>query len=73
MTDSSNPQIEVKCPRCKTPTIYSVNNPYRPFCSERCKMVDLGRWADENYKIPLSETSSDPLKPDASIPDDEPQ
>lgn len=26
--------------------------PYRPFCSERCKQIDLGAWADEQYKVP---------------------
>ena len=27
-------------------------NPYRPFCSERCKLIDLGQWASEAYRIP---------------------
>jgi len=43
---------EVACPNCKTLSEFSPNNPYRPFCSERCKMIDLGDWANENYKIP---------------------
>ena len=43
--------IEVKCPRCAKQTIYSKENPYRPFCSERCKLIDLGNWADGKYSI----------------------
>lgn len=39
------------CPNCKTPTKYDVNNEYRPFCSERCKLIDLGEWAQERYAL----------------------
>jgi endogenous inhibitor of DNA gyrase (YacG/DUF329 family) len=42
----------VTCPNCKKQSEYSTNNPFRPFCSERCKMIDLGDWANENYRIP---------------------
>ncbi len=38
------------CPRCKKPSQWT-DNPYRPFCSERCKLIDLGAWASEEYKI----------------------
>ncbi|HEY8117711.1 MAG TPA: DNA gyrase inhibitor YacG [Methylophilaceae bacterium] len=48
----------VTCPQCKQTSEYSTDNPYRPFCSERCKLIDLGQWADENYRIP------EPIKPD---------
>lgn len=43
---------QVACPNCKSLSIFSPQNPYRPFCSERCKMIDLGEWANEAYKIP---------------------
>jgi uncharacterized protein len=43
---------QVPCPNCKAPSEFSPQNPYRPFCSERCKMIDLGEWANESYKIP---------------------
>ena len=33
-------------------TIYSLENSARPFCSFRCKLIDLGQWADETYKVP---------------------
>lgn len=49
----------IKCPQCGHLTIYSPENPFRPFCSERCKIIDLGGWASESFKIPDAETSSD--------------
>lgn len=45
----------VACPTCNQPAEYSPNNPFRPFCSERCKLIDLGEWATENYRIPVEE------------------
>ncbi len=42
----------VSCPNCKKKTEYE-GNPYRPFCSKRCKMVDLGSWLKEEYRIPV--------------------
>lgn len=42
------------CPICKKPVVFE-NNPFRPFCSERCKLIDLGRWADNKYYIPGDE------------------
>ena len=42
----------VPCPRCGTQTPFSQENPWRPFCSERCKMIDLGAWAAEDYRVP---------------------
>ena len=43
---------KIKCPNCGRETIYSNENKYRPFCSERCRLIDLGAWADENYRVP---------------------
>ncbi|MEQ1664436.1 MAG: DNA gyrase inhibitor YacG [Bdellovibrionales bacterium] len=42
----------VKCPRCKKEAEYSQDNLYRPFCSERCQMIDLGLWAEAKYAVP---------------------
>ena len=42
----------VCCPNCQTPVIWSPENPWRPFCSERCKLIDLGAWADGSHAIP---------------------
>lgn len=50
--------MKVKCPTCGKQTEYSKDNPCRPFCSERCKILDLGAWADEKYRVPLSEQES---------------
>ena len=42
----------VSCPRCGAQVAWSLENPYRPFCSERCKLIDLGDWAMEKYRVP---------------------
>lgn len=39
------------CPRCNEPSLLTKANPFRPFCSERCKLIDLGSWAAEEHKI----------------------
>jgi endogenous inhibitor of DNA gyrase (YacG/DUF329 family) len=46
----------VKCPACDKPTLFAPSNPWRPFCSERCKTGDLGAWAAEQYRIPAKPT-----------------
>ena len=43
---------KVKCPTCKKETEYTSENEYRPFCSERCKLIDFGDWADGNHRLP---------------------
>jgi len=43
-------QRKIFCPVCKKETAWK-DNPFRPFCSERCRLVDLGRWASEDYRI----------------------
>jgi endogenous inhibitor of DNA gyrase (YacG/DUF329 family) len=44
-------QRKVKCPTCRKPVVWQ-GNPYRPFCSERCRLIDVGAWANESYRIP---------------------
>jgi uncharacterized protein len=46
----------VKCPQCGTETEYEGNE-FRPFCSERCKLLDFGAWADEQYNLPVEGTA----------------
>lgn len=46
----------VRCPRCGTEVEYQGHE-FRPFCTERCKMIDFGAWADEEYALP-SETAA---------------
>ena len=41
----------VKCPQCKVSVAWSQSNKYRPFCSQRCKLLDLGAWAGEGHRI----------------------
>jgi len=52
----------VRCPRCRRETSWK-GNAYRPFCSERCKLLDLAAWADERYRIP-----GDPISPEPELP-----
>ncbi|MGE0358333.1 MAG: DNA gyrase inhibitor YacG [Burkholderiales bacterium] len=49
------PRRRVACPGCGATAEYSPANPYRPFCSARCRQTDLGAWASEAYRIPLRE------------------
>ncbi len=46
--------MEVRCPTCGKPAQFTPENKYRPFCSERCAILDLGAWADEKYKVPVA-------------------
>jgi hypothetical protein len=51
----------VACPHCGASTQFSPANPWRPFCSERCRLIDLGAWASESYRVavgPVPETAS---------------
>ena len=41
----------VPCPRCGKESAWESSNLFRPFCSERCKMIDLGKWADEAFRV----------------------
>jgi endogenous inhibitor of DNA gyrase (YacG/DUF329 family) len=52
----------VPCPTCKKETSYSPANPHRPFCSERCRIIDLGSWASETYRIPLTNNNTEELE-----------
>jgi uncharacterized protein len=59
----------VKCPTCKRTLDWSSSE-YRPFCSERCRLIDLGAWLSEKHAVPgdapeLSEESG-PDEPDQS-------
>ncbi len=56
-----------QCPICKQPTD-SAKHPDFPFCSERCRLLDLGNWASERYVI--SEPAVDESTPDKSDPDE---
>lgn len=53
----------VKCPTCEKPVEWTAQNPWRPFCSERCKLIDLGEWASESHRI-SGDTADDFTLPD---------
>ncbi|MBV1906265.1 MAG: DNA gyrase inhibitor YacG [Pseudomonadales bacterium] len=57
----------VPCPTCEQPTKWSSGNRFRPFCSERCKLIDFGSWANEEHRIVGTEaqdeaSSDEPLE-----------
>jgi endogenous inhibitor of DNA gyrase (YacG/DUF329 family) len=52
----------MNCPTCGKPVEWK-ENPFRPFCSERCQLVDLGRWVEGEYRVP-----GEPLPPEANEP-----
>lgn len=50
---------KLHCPTCATEVVWDKSNPYRPFCSERCKLIDLGEWASESHRIPGERINGD--------------
>ncbi len=52
MSENTKKKLMVACPSCRTSLVYSTENSYRPFCSERCQIGDRANWADESYRIP---------------------
>ncbi len=48
----------VACPTCGQPVEWRTENAFRPFCSKRCKLIDLGEWASENYRVPTEDRSN---------------
>ena len=55
----------VTCPSCGGDSIYATSNPFRPFCSARCKNVDLGAWASESFRMPINSNAEDQPLEDA--------
>lgn len=54
--------MNVQCPTCGTTVEWSATqSPYRPFCSARCRLIDLGAWADESHRIPVGAEETDDL------------
>ena len=45
-------RFHCRCPQCGGESLWSTDNPERPFCSKRCQLIDLGEWADEQKRIP---------------------
>jgi endogenous inhibitor of DNA gyrase (YacG/DUF329 family) len=51
---------KITCPHCGKKDTWKPDNAFRPFCSERCKLIDLGAWADETHRIPGEEINPEP-------------
>ncbi|KMN35875.1 MULTISPECIES: DNA gyrase inhibitor YacG [Chromobacterium] len=47
----------VACPTCRAPVRWEPQSQFRPFCSKRCRLIDLGEWATESYRVPAQEES----------------
>ena len=56
--------ITVQCPTCSAPVEWKTENAYRPFCSDRCKLIDLGAWASEAHAIPGDAVEDSPFSDD---------
>jgi uncharacterized protein len=63
--------MKVKCPHCGNETRFD-DNPFRPFCSERCRLVDLGNWLDGAYASPVAgkEEEEESQEPAAAAEDE---
>jgi endogenous inhibitor of DNA gyrase (YacG/DUF329 family) len=58
------PVRTVACPRCGAPSLFSAENRWRPFCSARCKLIDLGAWASEAYRVPAETKPAEGAEPE---------
>lgn len=50
--------LNVDCPRCKKKFNY-YSSEYRPFCSEKCRLIDLGQWLNESYTVPVQKLTQE--------------
>lgn len=60
---TNNPPL-VACPHCGKESLWDSKNAYRPFCCERCKLIDLGKWASEAYCVELPDGHVEYATPD---------
>jgi len=60
--------VRVKCPTCGRPIEWSATSPYRPFCSERCRLIDLGAWLSEQRAIPEEDPQQGGTEPSGNTP-----
>lgn len=54
------PIKQVNCPNCQKIVAWSEDEPYRPFCSRKCQLLDFGEWANEKHRIPTQEKPNFP-------------
>ena len=58
---------QMRCPRCALRRAWT-GNPHRPFCSLACRLIDLGDWLDERYRVAGPELSTESEPPDSEAP-----
>ncbi|MDV2077049.1 DNA gyrase inhibitor YacG [Marinobacter xestospongiae] len=63
--------MQVQCPTCKKSLEWDEANPYRPFCCKRCQLIDLGAWANEEYRVPAENADPSDLDQGGHRPDNE--
>jgi uncharacterized protein len=56
---NKQPARIVACPTCRKPVHWADTSRFKPFCSERCRLIDLGAWADGTHRIPAEEPAGD--------------
>jgi len=57
------PPATVSCPTCGAAVAWTAESRWKPFCSERCKLIDLGQWATEKYRVPAEEQEPEDVPP----------
>ena len=60
---------KVRCPQCGEESLWAPENKWRPFCSERCKQIDLGAWASESYRVAGQVSDEEAGAPGLDFPD----
>lgn len=56
---SQKPPRIVRCPTCGGDSVFAPSNSWRPFCSQRCRQIDLGAWASESFRVEAAPPSED--------------
>lgn len=54
-------KLEVTCPQCKKKFDYYTSE-FRPFCTERCRLIDLGQWLSESYTVPVEKLNEEEIE-----------
>ncbi|MCB1867385.1 MAG: DNA gyrase inhibitor YacG [Gammaproteobacteria bacterium] len=55
-------QTKARCPTCKISFSWTQDSPWRPFCSERCRLIDLGEWLNEGHRIHGEPEQAEPFR-----------
>lgn len=63
-TKQTTSERSPRCPMCREPVQLRSANEFFPFCSDRCRMRDLGNWLSESYRIPVGQSGTERSLPD---------